>query len=414
MAREPHAHEREDDRVDHVVRVAHEEGQLQGGPGQRVAQILERRTTEHGPALADRRPGQGHDQRFDGGEGEEEQREQRPRRRQARQEEPAADEHRQNRRWHQAASQVVEDLPSSDERQPVALVSRGRRHEREQPPQDLPVPTYPAVLPPGVCQHARGVVIDDLDIGDQCRAGVEPLEQVVRQQRVLRHAVVERGHERVHVEEPLAGVDALVEEVLIHVRDSRGIRIDPGVPGVDAREARPGRAGARDAHTRLQDAVALGDASLGPVEHGPVQRMPDDADQFLGCVPGQAGVGVEREAVAHARQHLQLADLHQERRLRVAPQQPGELLDLAALAFPAHPDPLARIPAPLAVKEEEPIGVPVAEARVEPHDAVARRVDDRVVVRQVLRVGVEEVADDREVEPGVQVAERQDLEVLDE
>ena len=99
-----------------------------------------------------------------------------------------------------------------------------RRHERKQPPQDLPVAAHPAVLPPRVREDARRVVVHDLDVGDERRARVEPLEQIVRQQRVLRHAALERRRERVDVVEPLAGEDALVEEILVDVGDGGRVR----------------------------------------------------------------------------------------------------------------------------------------------------------------------------------------------
>ena len=37
-----------------------------------------------------------------------------------------------------------------------------------------------------------GIVVDDLDVGDERGARVQPFEQVVREQRVLRHAALER------------------------------------------------------------------------------------------------------------------------------------------------------------------------------------------------------------------------------
>ena len=99
-----------------------------------------------------------------------------------------------------------------------------RRHEREQPPQDLPVAADPAVLASRVREHARRIVVDDLDVGDERRARVEPFEEVVRQQRVLGHAPLERGRERVDVVEALAGEDAFAEEILVDVGHRRRVR----------------------------------------------------------------------------------------------------------------------------------------------------------------------------------------------
>ena len=82
----------------------------------------------------------------------------------------------------------------------------------------------------------------------------------MREQRVLRHASLERGGEGIDVVQPLAGEDALVEEILVDVGDGGGVRIDAGVAGVGAREQRPRRARHRDADARLQDAVPVGHA----------------------------------------------------------------------------------------------------------------------------------------------------------
>ena len=166
----------------------------------------------------------------------------------------------------EAAAQVVEDLPAADERQRVALQAAPRRDEREQPEEDLPVAADPAVLAPGVGQHARRVLVDQLDVRHERDARVEPLEQVVRQQRVLRHRVLERRRERVDVVEPLAGEDAFAEQVLVGVGDRGRVRVDAGVARVEPREQRAGGARERDADARLQDAVALGDATDRRIE----------------------------------------------------------------------------------------------------------------------------------------------------
>ena len=94
------------------------------------------------------------------------------------------------------------------------------------------------------------------------------------------------------------------------------------------------------------------------------------ADQLPRRVARQAGVGVERDAVADLRQDGQVADLDGGR-VRRAAQQAIELLDLAALALPSHPAAFLAIPLPGAVEEIEAVAVPVAVARVERLDAGA-------------------------------------------
>ena len=116
------------------------------------------------------------------------------------------------------------------------------------------------MLPARVRQDVRRIVVDDFDVGDERGPRVDALEQIVREQRVLRHAAVERRHEGVDVVEALAGEDAFAEQILIHVRHRGRVRIDAGVAGIGAREQRARGARHRHADARLQDAVAVGDA----------------------------------------------------------------------------------------------------------------------------------------------------------
>ena len=242
------------------------------------------------------------------------------------------------------------------------------------------------MLPPRVGEHARRIVVHDLDVGHERRARVESLEQIVRQQRVLRHAPLERRRERIDVVQSLAGEDAFAEQILVDVGDGGRVRIDAGVAGVGAREERPRRARHRHADARLQDAVALGDASRLRVEPRLVQRVRDDADEALGGIARQTRVGVERDAVADRRQHVEVADLRREARVGGAAQQAVELFDLAALPLPADPRLLARVPLPVAVKQEEAVGVLGAELEIERLDARARALEDRRVLGRVDRV----------------------------
>ena len=50
-------------------------------------------------------------------------------------------------------------------------------HDRQQPPEDLPVAAHPPVLPLRVGEHARRVVVDDFDVGDERRPRVEALRR---------------------------------------------------------------------------------------------------------------------------------------------------------------------------------------------------------------------------------------------
>ena len=141
------------------------------------------------------------------------------------------------------------------------------------------------MLAPRVCEDTRRIVVNELDVGDKRGSSVEPFEQVVRQQRIHRHPMLERGDKRIDVVQALAGEDAFVEEILIDVGDRSRVRIDTGVTGIGAREERPGRAGHRDADARLQDAVPFSHASDRGIEARAIQRVLDDADEPLSPRP---------------------------------------------------------------------------------------------------------------------------------
>ena len=398
----------------HLPGLVGEEGDLQGEPGRFRRELAADAAEEDPPGLValgstERRQQQRVDRKSEG-----ENHEGGPRESWARQQRPAGDEERRRRRRDETAAEIVENLEARDERQLIALdAASAVAHEREEPTQDLPVAAHPAMLPPGMGQDARRIVVHQLDIGDQRRAGVDPLEQVVREQRVLGHPPLERRAEGVDVIEPLAGEDPLAEEILIGVRHRRGVGVDAGMAGVETRKERTG--GARHGHAdpRLQDAVAFGHAAEVRVDARPVQGMRDDADEGARRLARQAGVGVQGDAVPHAGQQIQLSHHEVEARVGRAAQQAIELLELAAFALPAHERTFARIPQPGAVQEEEPPAGGRRMTGVERFDPRGRRSDDRRVARHLRLRRIGEVAQDREVNVGVGIAEGEHFEVLD-
>jgi hypothetical protein len=412
--RHPQPYQGDGDRVHHLPRLVGEERELQPeacGFGRELARDTPQTDD---PGLVPVGPGKNREQ----------QRIDRPRQREddeggpgpgtPGQESPARDQKGERGRRHEAPAEIVEDLETRDERQAVALDPAGAiANPGKEPAQDLPVAPHPPVLAPGMREDARRIVVDQLDVGHQGGAGVNPFEQVVREQRVLGHPAGERRAESVDVVEPLAGEDPLAEQILVGVGDRGGVGVDSGVPGVEAREKRARRARQGDAHPRLEDAEALGDPAQLRIEVRPVQRMRDDAHQGPRRVARQPRVGVERDAVAHAGQQVPVADDLVERRIRRPAQQPVQLLELAALALPPHEGALAGIPEPPAMQEKEAPAGRIRIARVQRLDPGARRGDDRFVPRHRLGGGVDEVAQDREVDAGIEIAQREHFDVLD-
>jgi len=95
------------------------------------------------------------------------------------------------------------------------------------------------VLTPGVREDVGRVLVHDLHVRNERGSRVEPFEEVVREECVLRDTPAHGRLEGVHVVEPFSREDAFAEEILVRVRDGRRIRVDAGVPGVDARKQRP-------------------------------------------------------------------------------------------------------------------------------------------------------------------------------
>ncbi|MEO7154370.1 MAG: hypothetical protein ABI054_06955, partial [Planctomycetota bacterium] len=138
--------------------------------------------------------------------------------------------------------------------------------------------------------------------------------------------------------------------------------------------------------------------------------MSQDADQGLRDVPRQSRVGVQSQDVAHRGEHGKIAEGYGEARGLRSTQQPIELLELPTLAFPAHEDALPGVPLPVAVKEVEG-GARVAS--IERFDSRSRGGEDLVVTLHHTLRRVFEVAQDREVDAGVEVAQRLHFQVLE-
>ena len=188
------------------------------------------------------------------------------------------------------------------------------------------------------------VVVDDVDVGAQRRARERPLEEVVAEQRVVRHAAGERPLERVDVVDALADVAALVEQILVDVGHRGRVRIDADVAREDPREPRAVGADDADRDARLENPVALGHALHRRVEARPVQRVRQRADHRP-APPRAAAACRESSVMTYFTDGstAEIAELHGVAGVGGAAQQPVELVQLAALALPSHPAPFAGV-----------------------------------------------------------------------
>ena len=280
-----------------------------------------------------------------------------------------------------------------------ALVLAGSLHQAEHPGQQLPVASRPAMLACGGHVVAGGKLLDHLDIGREPRAGEHALEEIVAQHRAVGDAALQRRFEGIDVVDALSGVRALAEQVLIDVGHRGRVGVDAVVARKDALEQRAfGTDRQRGRDARLQHAVALGDAMLERIEARPVERMRHLADQARDRVPGQSCIRIEGDHVAHVGGQRSAADF-EKRRLARAAQEMIELMQLAALAFPADPPSLRLVPAAAAMEQEEASGARDAGiARVELGDAVGGRGQQVGILRRRLGHRVGPVGQQREVD----------------
>ena len=235
------------------------------------------------------------------------------------------------------------------------------------------------MLSRGKCEVLRRVVVDQLDIGAQAGARVRTLEQIVTEQRILRHAIVERSIEGIDVVDALADVAAFVEQILIHVRDGRRVRIDADMSGEDLRERRPVGADDVDADTRLQDAVTFRDTAQALIEPRSVQRVRQRPDEPPAGFQGKLGIGIERDDVSNRLKKFDVRRGSTTKLVSVAPR--SSRLNSASLPrLRSHP--IQRrspaIPAALAVKIEKPLR---AVVRIQFVDALPGPREYRVVSR---------------------------------
>ena len=189
---------------------------------------------------------------------------------------------------------------------------------------------------------AGGIILDHFDVRNEGRSREGPFEKVMAQKGVLGHPPLQCGFESIDVVNPFPGESAFVKEILINVRSRRCIGLDPAGAGKEPLVDRPVLAiGQGRADTRLQDAVAAGNALRAGVEPGTVQGMGNLADHLRNRATQKAGIGVQSDDVADINRQM-TAD-HGIAGVSRPTQQAVQLSEFAAFAFPAHPHALGRV-----------------------------------------------------------------------
>ena len=258
-----------------------------------------------------------------------------------------------------------------------------------------------------------GSALEQLDVGDEAGTREDALEEVVTQQRVLRHPPRQGRFECVDVVDSLAGIGPFPEEVLIDVGDGRRVRVDAGRTRRQALEERALAAGQGRGHARLEHGVALDDAIRARIEPRMIEGMRHRANQALDGAPRQPCVGVERDDVADSRKAAPAVG----RKVvsSRSAEQAVQLVELPALALPPHPRALALAPEAPAVEQEEPLAAVLGRtvASIQTRHALTRRRQRVLVTRHGLGRRVRPIGEQGEAKIAIGVREVVHLEPLD-
>src|SRR4029077_18784675 len=144
-----------------------------------------------------------------------------------RNEQPTGEEKKYERDRNKAAAQVVENFPPRQRRDRITDTPTLRvENARQQPRQNLPVASNPAVPPDGVDLVARRIFLVKCHVAHQPAAGVDRFQQVMAQDSIFWETPRQRALESIDVINAFADERALAEKILINIRDGAGVGID--------------------------------------------------------------------------------------------------------------------------------------------------------------------------------------------
>ena len=323
---------------------------------------------------------------------------------------PRRHQQRNGRRGQHRAAQVFQHFPAAHRRQASSLA--------DDPWQQLPVTTRPAMRPRRCDFGVRRKILEQRDVGHQRAANVQTLEQIVAQQRVLRHASGQSGFESLYVVQTLAGEQALAEYILIEIRDCGGIGIETAAAGDDRAIQRALFAGGQQRRDpRLQHAIATHDPTRRRIEHRAIERMSGNSDEIAGHSDRHARVGIQCEHIAHIRRHIHRPTARcDERGGAFAEQQVVQLGELAALALPAHEAALLLVPLPATMEQIEARFVCGRSlvGRIQCGDGVRGHREQRRIFIEGRRRRVDAVGKQGEPQLCIRIGQRVDLQRMRE
>ena len=199
----------------------------------------------------------------------------------------------------------------------------------------------------------QGRIFHQRDVGDHSAARQRAFQQIVAQDLLLRQAPGQYGVHGRHMQQAFAAERALGKHILINLRRGRAVRVNTALPAKEPVKRR-GRLRARQRRrdARLQDGIARQHAAARHIHAGLIQRVRRHTHQRAQRSRRQHGVTVESDYIQRASHRVRVrAQVHEGRISGGLGQHAQQLLQLAALALPAHPALLRVRPGALAVQK---------------------------------------------------------------
>src|SRR5438552_9959900 len=155
-----------------------------------------------------------------------------------RNDQPARKEEKHEGDRNKAAAQVVENFPPRQRRDRIADAATLRAgNARQQPRQNLPVASNPAMPPDSVDLVARRIFLVKCHVAYQTAAGIDRFQQVVTQDSIFRKTAGQRALKSIDVIHAFADEPARAEKVLINLLARAGAGFGPGVPRLPSTES---------------------------------------------------------------------------------------------------------------------------------------------------------------------------------
>ncbi|SPU76735.1 Uncharacterised protein [Brucella suis] len=301
-------------------------------------------------------------------------------------------------------AQVIDHFPAGDGADAAA--------RSEKPRQKLPVATRPAVVARHIDIIAGRVIFHDLDVANECAARITTFKKIVAEQRVFRHAAFKRCLKGVDIVKALAGKRALAEQVLIGIGYGKDIRIDTAIDRKDALEEGRLVAGRkRRRNPRLENAIAAHDLACLLIDDRAVHRVVQLACQMRDSFRRQAGIGIQRHDIFDVFRQALIGG--EEARILIAAQEQVQLMQLAALALPAHPAALLFIEQAAAIQKEEARLVVARIVLIELGDFIARIFIDFHIRWNDFLAGIGPVTDERKIDFAARIGQIVNFQIAD-